>query len=271
MFMLAVTADPCTEAPLLKTAARLAVDHNLPFAETPTTAAAFELLLVATPTRLELRARDDAGKPFAVDLSKLDVTSAAGRSLKQPLAKALGIKRRSDPPPVVIDATAGWGEDSWLMLAFGCTVLLVERHPAVATLLRDGLLRAGVTNPQMLGRAHVVISDSRHLLRRLSKRDETDAALPSAVAPFLQPDVVYLDPMYPGHAQRKTAERKPLRLLRELVGADDDAAELLHWARQVAGKRVIVKRPTKAAPLAEAPPTMSYAGKSLRFDVYVRM
>ena len=107
------------------------------------------------------------GKPLSVDWSKLDVTSAQGKRIKQPIAKALGIKKASDPMPVVIDATAGWGEDSWLMAGLGCRVLSVERNRIIATLLRDGLLRAAAELPEvamritLIGQASLLIAANR--------------------------------------------------------------------------------------------------------------
>ncbi|MEX0777532.1 MAG: class I SAM-dependent methyltransferase [Phycisphaeraceae bacterium] len=275
---LAVAADPPEQTELLRAAARLAVDLDLPLVEKPVKSG-YDMLLTATPGRLELRIlRGDAqlkgGKAVAVELDALDTTSPAGRSLKQPIAKAIGLKRLKDLPITVIDATAGWGEDAWLLASLGCHVLAVERHPVVATLLRDGLLRAGAAQPAMLSRLSVVTADARHLLRRIARRHEDEQALrdlPASMRDFLEPDVVYLDPMFPGADARKAAERKPLRVLRKLVGDDGDARELFDWALLVARRRVVVKRPNKAPPIREADPkpTTAFAGKGFRFDVYV--
>jgi 16S rRNA (guanine1516-N2)-methyltransferase len=270
---IAVCADPANDINLLKAAARLAVDLNLPFLEKPTRSG-FEMLLVVTADRLDLRILkgDPAirgGNPVAADLSKLDVTSPAGRSLNQPIAKAVGFKKKSEPPSV-IDATAGWGEDAWLLAALGCPVLAVERNRVIATLLRDGLFRAGAEHPEVLTRIHLITSDARHMLRRIARgsADEGGDDLPPQMQAFLHPDVVYLDPMFPGAATRKTAERKPLKVLRRLVGDDVDGAELFDWAMAVAGKRVVVKRPIKADPL-RGKASVTFKGKGLRWDVYV--
>lgn len=276
---MAVCADPAGDRSLLDAAARLALDLGLPLAESACDAG-WDMLLVATPGRLEVRVlRGDeqlrGGRPVYAELGGVDATSPAGRSLKQPLAKAVGIKSGSDRP-TVIDATGGWGEDSWLMASLGCHVLTVERDRVMATLLKDGLLRAGAVQPEMLARMSVVCADGRHLLRRLS-RIEADheaagaaaAELPAEMRDFLEPDVVYLDPMFPGAESRKTAERKPMRVLRRLVGEDADAAELFHWARRAARRRVVVKRPMRGAMIVpDVAPMVVHKGKSLRYDVY---
>jgi 16S rRNA (guanine1516-N2)-methyltransferase len=264
----AVLADPDHDTSLLKVAARLAVDLRLHFIEPGQPTPATDMLLAVTPRRLEIRIVGDRGNPVWVNLESIDVKSPAGRSLRQPLARALGIRRRADPPPVVIDATAGWGEDSWLMAALGCPVLAVERNRVVATLLRDGLFRAGAAAPDMLQRIHVVNTDARDLLRRLARRTDLHD-LPPSVEPFTHPDVVYIDPMFPAPpGGRKAAERKPMAVLRRLVGGDDDAAELLEWALRVARRRVVVKRPLRAQPLADNV-VSSHEGKGMRYDVHL--
>lgn len=276
---LAVCADPAKDMNLLKAAARLAVDLNRPFLEKPVRSG-YDMLLAVTPDRMELRvlrgpAELKGGNPISAEPGGIDTRSPAGRTLNQPIAKAVGIKKRSDPAPTVIDTTAGYGEDSWLLASLGCRVLTVERNKIVAMLLRDGLLRAGASDPATLQRIHVVSSDSRHLLRRLARLDGHPGApgdpaddLPDSMRDFLEPDVVYIDPMFPGAATRKTAERKPMRILRWLVGEDMDCGELFDWAMAAARKRIVVKRPAKAEPL-RGKPTMKFEGKGVRYDVYV--
>jgi len=131
-----------------------------------------------------------------------------------------------------------------------------------------------------LARLHVLGTDARHLLRRLAQRrqgvagENTEAMLediPESLRDFLEPDVVYLDPMFPGAKDRTAAAKKPLRVLRALVGEDPDQEELWYWAMRVARRRVVVKRPARAAALggAEGKPTMNIEGKGFRLDVYV--
>lgn len=292
-----VDADPREDAKLRAAAAHLALDLNLPLAEIAGVQDA-AMLLVVTDRRIELRAikheekpakkgksaasstrggsagrvasplRFD-GNPVFADLTAIDTTSPAGRSLKQPILKAMGVKKRADLSLTVVDATAGWGEDAWLLAAMGCRVLAVERSAVMATLLRDGWIRAFGESPHEAGRLTIIRSDARHLLRRIGQGRVMDEQVPAELADFLHPDVVYLDPMYPDHADRKTAERKPLRLLRSIVGDDGDADELLPMAMRAAKKRVVVKRPARATPLGGVAPTTTVEGKGFRFDVYV--
>ncbi|HSD97968.1 MAG TPA: class I SAM-dependent methyltransferase, partial [Sulfuricaulis sp.] len=81
-------------------------------------------------------------------------------------------------------------------------------------------------------------------------------------------EVIYLDPMFPPKRKKSAAVKKEMRLLRDLVGDDPDAKELLEISRHVALDRVVVKRPDHAPPLAPDP-SMSLAGKLVRYDVYL--
>ena len=230
------------------------------------------LVMMVTPRRLELYAPDGPrrmGRPIGVEVSSIDARPGAGSRLSQPLARALGIRRhktRTGTGPRVIDATAGWGSDALLMSLLGCCVLAVERHPIVAALLRDGLERAQSRHQLLEERLELVQADARQILADLAGPDRR---LPEPIGRFADPDVVYLDPMYPVRPPRRSLEPKPLRVLRRLVGPDDDADGLLEAACAAADRRVVVKRPRGCQPLAGARPTVSHLGKSLRYDVYV--
>lgn len=206
-----------------------------------------DLLLVLTPERLELHDRRDTRlKPLAVDLAGL---RHARLTRRQPLARALGRRTRR-----VVDATAGLGADAARLAALGFEVTAIERSPVVAALLRDGLERAqrDPVLARLLGdRLTVLTGDARE-------------RLPAMRPP---PDAVYLDPMFPPRRKASAATRKELAWLRELVGTDPDAHELLAIAR-ACSPRVVVKRPDDAPPLAPDP-ALTFSGKLVRYDVYL--
>ncbi len=209
------------------------------------------LRLVLSAHGLELRDDARGSRPVRIDLTRLDATSPTGRSRRQPLAQAVGlVKQTGKGRPRVLDATAGLGEDAWLLAAWGCEIVCCERQPQIAALLENAIARAANTMPDVASRLTLVAGDARQL--DLSQ-------LPAF-------DVVYLDPMFP--AGRKTLERRPLRMLRLLAGDDADADELLTWALRTGIRRIVVKRPRKASLLAGREPTVSYAGKAVRWDVY---
>jgi 16S rRNA (guanine1516-N2)-methyltransferase len=211
----------------------------------------YKYLLVRTPERLELRANGaQRARPCYVDLCALAARALKNISRRHPLVRAVGVQARS-----VIDATAGFGQDALLLAAMGYQVMALERSPVVAALLDDGLarlLRDGRLRKIVGDRLSVLAGDARDLVPQLRP----------------QADVIYLDPMYPPKRRRSALARKHVRVLRELVGDDEDAAELLQICRQHARRRVVVKRPHYAPPLS-GNPTVSYQSKLVRYDVYV--
>ena len=240
----------------LAVAAELAAELHLPLTTLPLSNV-FTHLLVVTAARLELRTLDsDAPGPVYVDFT----TGAAahrrrfGGGRGQALARALGLK--GGVTPTVVDATAGLGQDAFVLACLGSSVWLIERSPVIAVLLRDGLRRAArdaEIGRMVSERLRLHCGDGRELLPRL--------------AATRQPDVVYLDPMYP-HRQKSAWVGKEMRLLRQLAGDDEDAPTLLAVALACAGKRVVVKRPRLAPALSGPTPTARIVTPNTRFDLY---
>lgn len=171
----------------------------------------------------------------------------AGR--RQLLARAVGLHKERGL--TVLDATAGLGRDGFTLAALGARVTLAERHPTVAALLEDARERAlrDPATAEAAGRIDIVHADARKLM-----------------GPPARFDVIYLDPMYPDRGKAALAG-KELQLLRELTGGDADADALLEAAH--ARRRVVVKRPRTAPPLAGRPPSLALAGTQARFDIYL--
>ncbi|WP_192456271.1 16S rRNA (guanine(1516)-N(2))-methyltransferase RsmJ [Musicola keenii] len=214
------------------------------------------LALVLTPERLELRKRDEP----RLGAISVDFASGAmahrrrfGGGRGEAVAKAVGIKK--DYLPDVVDATAGLGRDAFVLASLGCRVRMVERHPVVAALLDDGLQR-GYQDAEIGG----------WLRERLTLLHASSIDALADITP--PPDVVYLDPMFP-HRQKSALVKKEMRVFQTLVGADDDADALLAPARRLARKRVVVKRPDYAPPLAGLPAQSALETKSHRFDFYL--
>lgn len=213
------------------------------------------LALVQTATHLELRKRDEPklGGIF-VDF----VTGAMahrrrfGGGRGEAVAKAVGIK--GSYLPDVVDATAGLGRDAFVLAALGCRVRMLERHPVVAALLEDGLQR-GYQDAEI----------GPWLRERLTLIHAVSAQALGDITP--PPDVVYLDPMYP-HRQKSALVKKEMRVFQSLVGPDEDADALLEPARRLARKRIVVKRPDYAPPLAGVVTQAAVVTKSHRFDIY---
>ena len=162
---------------------------------------------------------------------------------KDPLVKAIG-------PGVdhVIDATAGWGMDAARLAISGFRVTAVEQDKIVAAMLQHALRQS--TNREMVHRMELVCGNSTRMIADIRPRA----------------DVVYLDPMYPPHP-KSSAARKGMRILRELVGPEQNTRSLFEQAMQHARKRVVVKRPHYAKPIAPGK-VGETRGKLVRFDLY---
>ena len=89
------------------------------------------------------------GMELRGDFSKMLKRVKPGKLQTELLIKAAKIKRSSEDAagenvrlPLAIDATAGLGEDSFLLAAAGFDVVMFERDETIAALLADALTRA---------------------------------------------------------------------------------------------------------------------------------
>ena len=78
-----------------------------------------------------------------------------------------------------------------------------------------------------------------------------------------------VDPMHPPRSGTALVKQE-MRQLSTIVGADEDADELMRIALASARERVVLKWPLRAAPLLDAPkPSHQFAGKTVRYEVFV--
>lgn len=155
--------------------------------------------------------------------------------------------------PRAIDATAGMGEDAFIIAANGYDVTLHEQNPVIALLLKDAIRRAK-RQPilkDIVSRMHVVEGDSVEIL---SKR----------IDPI---DLIYLDPMFPGR-QKSGLIGKKLQLIQKMESPCSEECELFDAAIKAAPSKIVVKRPLKAPFLADRKPNYSLDGKAIRYDCY---
>ncbi|HEY9163127.1 MAG TPA: class I SAM-dependent methyltransferase [Magnetovibrio sp.] len=198
-------------------------------------------------------------KTAAPDQLKIDFTGGAvgyrfraGGGRGQALPKAVGMKDGKNP--LVVDATAGLGRDAFLLASLGAQVVLIERSPKMHQLLQEGMARAraeGGDVAEVMDRMTLLFGDAKEILSTLKA------------------DVVLVDPMHPPRKNSALVKKEMIQI-REIVGTDDDAVELMRVALQVAGKRVVLKWPQGAAPMdGIRPASHQINGKSTRYDVYM--
>lgn len=202
--------------------------------------------------RIQLAPRDKSmGNPVVVDFSSGTIGFRGRQNVRQELLVKAVLGRDKKSAPKVLDMTGGLGRDSFILACAGCSVTTLERNPLVFLLLSDGLYRAAM-NPEL---QPIVQSIDLHFC---------DAVVSPDMGNF---DVVYMDPMFPERT-KSALVKKEMRVFRDVVGEDMDVNQLFEQARDVARKKVIVKRPRKSAFIKDKKPTYSVEGRSSRFDVY---
>ena len=213
----------------------------------------FQLININDRLSLQL-SDDDAPGPVYVDFvhGAVGHRRQFGGGKNQLIAKAIGIKSLKDNLKV-LDLTAGLGRDAFLFATLGCDVLMCERSPIIYQLLQDGLRRAEKESWFQTLKLKLIHANAIDYLKEPHD---------------FVPDVIYIDPMFP-EKTKSALVKKEMRVLREVVGDDVDAAALLPLALSVARKRVVVKRGRLAPSLTDQNPSVIFDGKSSRFDVYL--
>lgn len=141
-----------------------------------------------------------------------------------------------------------------LLAAAGYEVVIYEKNPVIALLLKDALAR--IQDDKALGRAarrmQFIEADSIEAMQNLPMR----------------PDVIYLDPMFP-ERKKSAAVKKKFQLLHRLEAPCDDEDALLYAAIDAKPSRVVIKRPLKAPFFGDIKPSYSLQGKAIRYDCIV--
>lgn len=213
------------------------------------------LQLVLTPLRLELSA-PKIGGPISIDFvsGKNAHRRQFGGGRGQPFARAIGLKKGQNPS--IIDATAGFGRDAFVLASLGCQVTLLEQNTLLVALLQNALQRAYDDD------------DILPIVSRMQVHATESIDFLTALDPTQHPDVIYLDPMYPDR-EKAALVKKDMQLLHQLVGEDTQSTALLRVALQKACKRVVVKRPKNAGFVAGHRPNVSISSKNTRYDIYL--
>ena len=193
------------------------------------------------------------GQTLRGDFAKLTPRLKRENLSRELLIRALR-GREKNGEYFVVDATAGLGEDSFLLAASGCRVVMYENDPMIAALLRDAMERAATEAglAPIIARMTLVEGNSIEELPRLVEK----------------PDVVYLDPMFPKRSKSGLVKKK-FQVIHTIEAPCDAEVALLDAAVAAGPKKIIVKRPIKAPPLGNRRPTYSIEGKTIRYDCIV--
>lgn len=235
----------------LPSAHTLAAHLNLPCNPAPLPGSAL-VLVVQGATRSLRQTGPGAPGPVAVDFAGGTMRHRRRGGANELLGRAVGLSPRRRLR--VLDATAGLGRDAFVLADLGAHVVLCERQPVVAELLRAGLASAAGSDDEWLrtvaARMRLVEGDARE----------------QVLSPL---DVIYLDPMFPARGKH-AAVKKEMALFQRLLGdSADDGAVLLDWALRQSVSRVVVKRPLRARELGGHAASHCIRGKAVRYDVHV--
>lgn len=198
----------------------------------------------------------DGTMTLAVDFASMLPRIRPDRLSGELLVKAARVKGLAGLR--VFDATAGLGEDSFLLAAAGFEVTLCEANPVICALLCDGLERAASDE-----RLAPIVARMRPM-----RADSISVLCEMAASCDEAPDVVYLDPMFPAR-QKSAAVKKKFQLLHHLERPCANEEDLMRAALGVHPRKVVVKRPPKAPWLAGVKPSNAIEGKAVRYDCIV--
>jgi 16S rRNA (guanine1516-N2)-methyltransferase len=194
--------------------------------------------------RLSVYQKQDRHHAFVdFDSKQLKFRSSAHLNAELIIKAVLGKKKKA---ATIMDCTAGFGKDSYLLSLTGSEVFAYESNPLMNALLKDGLNRADISNITLYKK------DAMQHLKNTGCQ------------------VIYIDPMYP--ANKKSAKNnKQMAFLQSIVGHQAQmASDLFAQAKLSKAKKIVIKRPVKASFVDNIRPTSQIIGKAARFDIYAR-
>lgn len=233
----------------IREAESLALHFNVPLHTEPGLPSPEELILRLDREGLALQLGD---RILRGDFTEMRKRLRTGNLQRELLVRAVRI--RGCEKITVLDAAAGMGEDALLLAAAGFRVVLYERDPVIAALLRDALNRASAdpSMTEIVKRMEFHEGDSIGAMKKMKRAM----------------DVIYLDPMFP-EKKKNSLTKKKFQLLHYLEKPCEEEEELLQAAIDAEPAKIVIKRPLKGPWLADRKPAHSYKGKAIRYDCLV--
>ncbi len=251
-----VVADTEADTPI---ANDLAIQLGLHLDEAKSTGDDIWRLLVSSEQRTLIR---PDGAKMNIDFTQGKAALRQAQPSKdQSLVRALGLHKLTEAQrhaTHVIDATAGLGQDGWIIACQGCKTTLLEQSALVASMLQHAIQYAA-RQPALASIANKVEVIN---VRSQDYFTQSDSRI--------RPNIIYLDPMFP--SKKKQAKvKKGMQFLQALL-PETDNDRLLEHALDTATSRVVVKRPSGADVIAG---TEHWRGQlttvetdATRFDIY---
>jgi len=177
---------------------------------------------------------------------------SANDNRASPMIKALQIHKPVSKT-TILDATGGYGIDSFIFACKGYKIILLERDPILYSLLYDAYL-IGLQYPDVAP----VLQNMKII------HDDAFKYIPNVIEDQI-PDIIYLDPMFPSKV-KVALSSKEIMIARKLV-ENSDTQSLLQLAQSYAKERVILKRPIK---LDDHPNAIKIChGKISKYEVFM--
>lgn len=197
-------------------------------------------------------------KPWKIDFLSSEKQHRRYHGGRETLVRACGIKKNKEPQ-TIIDASAGCGQDAFVLACTGAHVILIERNPVIAALLEDALKRF---------HAHSALSENIHLTLYFDDAINFLQHRLSILLPDL-PDVIYWDPMHPTR-QKSAQVKKEMVMLQQWISPESNPESLINLSLPYVKDRVVLKWPQKAPPLKNLKPSFVYKENTVRFEVFKR-
>ena len=146
----------------------------------------------------------------------------------------------------ILDCTAGFGRDGFLLDSMGHDVTMLENSPIVAMLLKNALRRSNNRNIQLF------FGNAYDYMKHSNKKY----------------DYIYIDFMFE-KLKNKSLSSKNDETLKMISFNDNDKNKIIQLAQRVSNKKVIVKEPRNS--LSDIlKPNHIIKTKLLKFNIYLR-
>ncbi len=151
----------------------------------------------------------------------------------------------------ILDCTAGFGRDGYILASLGFNVTMIEENIIVALLLRNGIKRS-TRQMQMQNNLSFLYGDSYEYLKGF------DGLF----------DYIYIDFMFE-KIKKKTLSSKNDETLKMLVNDKTDRVRLLEIAKEKCRYKVIVKGSKNLNSITDINPDYSIKTKLVRYDIFL--
>lgn len=186
-------------------------------------------------------------KEFYVDFLSYSLQNRLPSLREEAIVKACGVKNKGAIK--ILDLTAGWGSDAFMLASSGANVTLVERDPIVFLLLEDGIRRLLEVMPYGMQAINI---DAMEYLDSYS----------------LDFDVIYLDPIR--KLQNSNAKnKKEMEMLRSIIQKDQHYENLLNKILTIPNKKVVLKLGKKEILESRLKPNFIIKGTNTKFLVFL--